>query len=206
MIRFEKKPRIRQGDILKNIQYLESMNIEDEHIIVDTINFPYSLVLSQDCDLTQDYKRCLNNKEVEEKSEGKPKHGQYVLSIILVPLYNADHFFEGEHLSELNYNIEPIQRMKKKKPTSIAKNIYDNNNPRYHYLEFSKDDRIDLPDCVIDFKHFFTVNRNYLIEQKSSHYICSLDYLYREGVSHRFAYYLSRIGIPAADDELIEQN
>ncbi len=73
------------------------------------------------------------------------------------------------------------------------KKITQNNNIRYHYIEFSKD--ILLPPLVIDFKHYFTVSLGNLEEQLTNR-IYSIDPLFRESISNRFAHYLSRIGLP----------
>jgi len=76
--------------------------------------------------------------------------------------------------------------------TEIGK-IKNNDDPRYHYLHF--DPESDLPDMIIDFKHFFTVSTDYLYQNKVKR-VRAIDELYREKISQRFAYYISRIGLP----------
>jgi len=49
---------------------------------------------------------------------------------------------------------------------------------------------------VIDFKHYFSVNVCYLMGIKKEKFICKIYELYREDISHRFASFLSRIGLP----------
>jgi len=196
MINIDNVERIRQGDVLKEIEYIESYKIDKGHIVISTVVFPYVVVLSQDCDLAQDYNKLLENNSI--KDENNKKYNQNVLSIMVVPLYNKNQVFEGSHLQDLDQKLDPIPYLNQKHQLStIAKGILDNNNPRYHFFEFSNEEEIDLPDCISDFKHFFTVNRDYLIKQKRTKYICSLDIPFREALSHRFAFYLSRIGLPA---------
>lgn len=74
----------------------------------------------------------------------------------------------------------------------------DNQNPRYHYLKFKEDDK---PELIVDFKHFFTVNRDFLYKQLNKR-LYSLDDLFRENLSLRFCNYVSRIGLPV---EIIEE-
>ena len=52
-----------------------------------------------------------------------------------------------------------------------------------------------MPELIIDFKHFFTINRNKLYDQLDKR-LCSLDTLFKEKVNQRFSNYVSRIGLP----------
>ena len=97
----------------------------------------------------------------------------------------------GNHLSELGRKMQTISP---KLTKTDNKNLRNNDNPRYHFLEF--DEKIPIVNSVIDFKHYFTVNITKLQEHKNSHYICTVSELFRERISQRFANYLSRIGLP----------
>jgi hypothetical protein len=79
----------------------------------------------------------------------------------------------------------------KRSDTTIRK-IIENEIPRYHYLKFPDS---DMPELIIDFKHFFTINRNKLYDQLDKR-LCSLDTLFKEKVNQRFSNYVSRIGLP----------
>ena len=74
-----------------------------------------------------------------------------------------------------------------------GKKIMNNEDPRFHFLHF--EDGFELPDMVIDFKHFYTVSTEYLYRNINNR-VCSLSELYREKISQRFAYFISRIGLP----------
>lgn len=87
-----------------------------------------------------------------------------------------------------------MQTISAKLTKTDNKNLRNNENPRYHFLEF--DDNIPIVNSVIDFKHYFTVNNTKLQEHKDKHYICTVSELFRERISQRFANYLSRIGLP----------
>ena len=79
-----------------------------------------------------------------------------------------------------------------KRSDTAIKKLMDNEIPRFHYLKFPD---ADLPELIIDFKHFFSMNRNTLYNQMDKR-LCSIDVLFKEKISQRFSYYISRIGLP----------
>lgn len=191
MIKIKKtyQPKIKQGDILKDIEFIESIDEKDGNIEIRKIKFPLIIVLSQDCDLNQDHDFRYG------KFKHKNSHDKYLISVLVAPLYNIDHFTEGNHLELLNRTAQTITKFnKKKRPTTQYKNLLDNENPRYHYLEFDKD--VPIVPSVVDFKHYFTVNVVCLKKNKKQNFICSVSDLYRERISQRFSYFLGRIGLP----------
>lgn len=173
--------RICQGDIIRDVDCIEYAIEKDGVIDVSRIYFPYVAVLTQDCDLEQDFK-------IQHTPE-KPVKDKKLISVLVAPLYNAEHVFMGTHLSDLTIPMEPI-----KKNSTAGGFLLNNQRPRYHYLEFPPD--IQLVPLVIDFKHYFSVNANYLIKLRPTNYVCTLSALYREDISQRFASFLSRIGLP----------
>ena len=180
---------LQQGDIISDVDYIESLNVENGKIKISKITFPLVIVLTQECDLTWDYESRINSSGNQDK---------YLFSAIVAPLYNYEQFIEGEHLSELNQKMAKISR----KPTKTDnKNLRQNETPRYHYIEFP--DEVPIVNSIIDFKHYFTVNIGVLQEYKKSNYICTVGDLFRERISQRFANYLSRIGLP---DMVSEEN
>lgn len=50
-------------------------------------------------------------------------------------------------------------------------------NGRYHYLEFSSD--VPIVPSLIDFKHYFSVNVEYLKKLKPSRFVCKVAEVYR---------------------------
>ena len=181
-VRVCKKARISQGDIYKDVDFIEYAIEKNDVIEISKIVFPLIIVLTQDCDLNQDY-------TVRWARNGASNHDKKLISIIVAPLYNAEHVYLGEHLSELKMEMVKINRGK-----TPGKTLRQNQTPRYHYLEFPLD--IPVVPSVIDFKHYFTVNVEYLKKHKQKNFICQIGPLYREDVSQRFSSYLSRIGLP----------
>jgi hypothetical protein len=179
--------RIRQGDMLKHVEMVEYVSEEIGVVEVSKILFPYVVVLTQDCDLEQEF----NSRDTISVG----KNDKCLMSVIVAPLYNCEHFLVGEHLSNLKLEMQKFTR--NKTPHKI---IIQNNNPRYHYIEFPN--TIQISPQVIDFKHYFTCNLAYLEQHKTKNFICSISILYRELLSQRFSNFLSRIGLPSLQPDL----
>ena len=178
----QKSSRVCQGDIFRDIEYIESVSEKQGVLVVDKIRFPLVVVLTQDCDLVQDYgvrwsRKCTQNED------------KVLFSVLVAPLYNAEHVYTGKHLDELGMQMEPIN--KKKSPGNYLRN---NDRPRYHFLQFPPD--TSIVDSVIDFKHYFSVNVEYLKKIKGTHFVRKIADLYREDISQRFAAFLARIALP----------
>jgi len=181
-VKLENEERITQGDVFRNVEFIEYILEENGEIEVSKILFPYVVVLTQDCDLAQDYKFRWSEEEIKS-------HDKWLLSVLVAPLYNLEQVYEGSHLSELDMKMVTISR--KRTP---GKNLVQNETARYHSIEFPKD--VPIVSSVVDFKHYFSVNVNQLKRQKSEKFVCQISELYRENLSHRFSSYMSRIGLP----------
>ena len=128
---------ITQGDILRDFKFI----IGGEGHNTIEIEFPYVIILSQDCDLT--WRNNYFSREIE-----KP-FNQYLHNILLTPAFPADHVRGGEHLKELyGFVCDKIN-------TENWKRIKQNINPRYHY--FHDDTEMQLPDLLVDFKAYYTI-------------------------------------------------
>lgn len=90
--------------------------------------------------------------------------------------------------------MQPIKVKKGKNYTTVGKNLTQNKIPRYHYMEFPEG--IPIVPSIIDFKHYFSLNVEYLYEIREQNFVCKIAELYREDISQRFASFLSRIGLP----------
>lgn len=185
----ETLPVINQCDIFRNVEFIEYV-IESEHTIeVSKIMFPLAMVLTQACDLQQDYNARKRNELLNSGNQDK-----FLISVIVAPLYNFEDFRAGKHLDQLGLEMEPKGRRDKSK----CENIIKNENKRYHYLNF--DQEVEIVESVIDFKHYFTVTINYLNQIRETNYVCSVESLYRELIVQRFSNFLSRIGLPDPED------
>lgn len=174
--------RLAQGDIIRDVEYVEHIAERNGNLEISKIVFPLVVVLTQDCDLAQDYKFRWSREQTTTKDK-------LLLSILVAPLYNAEHVYNGEHLSDLGMPMAPINRKR-----SPGENLRKNETPRYHYLDFGSE--IPIAPSVVDFKHYFSVNAIYLKKTKPSKFVCRLSTLYREDIAQRFASFLARIALP----------
>lgn len=172
--------RIRQGDVIRDVVYFEHMVENEGDLTISMITFPSVVVLTQDCDLEQDF----NYRNEEHNSKDK-----LLISVLVAPLYNSDHVFNGEHLSEIGITSASFNKIK-----TEGKQIFQNKNPRYHYLEFPES--VQLVPSIVDFKHYFSIPVSSLLEEKKKSYVCTFSELNRADLSQRFASFLSRIGLP----------
>ena len=78
--------------------------------------------------------------------------------------------------------------------TPDKKSLKNNKNPRYHYLNFSKDKNI--PPMIIDFKHYFSLSIEKIEYLKKQNFYFRIKELFRDEINQRFAYFLSRIALP----------
>jgi len=160
---------VTQGDILRDVEFVEDVFEDGDGLLhVPRIRFPHVIVLTQACDL---------------------EHGTCLLSVLVAPLHNAEHLFNGAHLGELGLPAERI-----KKDGTRGRNIAQNSEPRFHYLRFP--DGVQLPDLIIDFRQYCSLNVDYLTGVKSTRLAWTVPPLWRDHISQRFAAFLARIGLP----------
>jgi hypothetical protein len=184
-LRRDENDRINQGDIFRDITHIERWEEIGNELKIYRIHYPYIIILSQDCDLRED--DSVRLKEISDKA---------LVSVLVAPLYNFHQFLDGEHLLDLEIKARKINKENKKgQPTTDFKNLKNNDIPRYHTIEFPPE--AQLVESVVDFKHYFSLSIEYLRKVKDKNFECTLDYLYRERLSQRFANYLSRIGLPS---------
>ncbi|NPV61890.1 MAG: hypothetical protein HPY61_04545 [Methanotrichaceae archaeon] len=168
-----------QGDVLREVKFSDwDWDTEKNEVIIYEKKLPYIVVLTQDCDLEQDFK-C---RTTAEKNDDK------ILQAILVcPAYGWEDFIKGDHLKDFNLKMESINSNKRNliKTQQVA---------RFHYLE--EDPESQIPSLVIDFKHYYTLPVEFLCYIYKRHYVTSMNELFRESLSQRFSFYLSRIGLP----------
>jgi len=200
--KYKNDKRIRQGDIIGDVRYFESFKIDSKVLELNYIDFPYVYVITQECDLDlekasrgKELKNNNGNIEYDDNSNPIIDVNKSLVSVLVAPIYNFDIFSDGVHLVELckkdkidpnTYKVNPLSKKDKKKHK-------ENKYSRYHYLEFNS---TTFSPSIIDFKHYFSINLEYLEELKKSNYVFTVDRLFREQISLRFACFLARIGLP----------
>jgi hypothetical protein len=181
-VRTAKLGRVYQGDIFRDVEMIEYVAEKDGVLEVSKVVFPLIVVLTQDCDLEQEH-------HVRWGSSSHQSQDKWLISVLVAPLYNVEHVYLGQHLSDLGMTMEPINAKR-----SPGQNLRNNERARYHYLSFPP--QVPIADSVVDFKHYFSVNGGHLRRLRASNFICRLAPLFREDLSHRFSAYLARIGLP----------
>lgn len=191
---------IHQGDILTNVEYIEYADIIDGNIEISKINFPKVIVLTQECDSIQDYN---NRKECLVKMKGNEeiKTNQFLLSTIVAPLYNLSDIITGDHLSNIkiieNGNLTDCSLKYERINSEKKGNLISNQLDRYHYIKIDINGK--YVEYVIDFKHYFTVNTERIINHKKNNFFVSISPVFRESINQRFSNFLCRIGLPETE-------
>jgi hypothetical protein len=174
--------RLWQGEILANLPQvrlaLHSVATDiDSDVEVEIDPHPFAIVLSQDCDLEQDYKA--------------RQQGQSVLPNVLL--------CDVLHASALRAKVREIESLGGKD----WKIIIQNKNERFQFLQTvsSQEDLAaqGLPALAVDFRLYFTLRTDEIYRRltQGTARRCRLLSPYAEHVSDRFSHYLARIALPA---------
>jgi hypothetical protein len=174
---------LRQGEILTDVvQFrLNVASIGTAEVSGTPFRHPFSVVLTQDCDLEQDYRVRFPAVSAPDK---------LIPSVLFCQVSTAEEVYG------------PITASQGRKSRAWDR-IQQNNDIRYHFLHkvASDYDRFNegLPELALDFKRYFTLpteevyRRTELGEARRR---CVLVSPYLEHLSSRFAYYLSRVALP----------
>jgi len=167
---------------------LEGSSTED----LKRTDYRYSVIVTQDCDLEQDWAA-----REEQRRQARSDPGDQALThIMLVPAFVAEAFAAGTHFADRRMEGWGSKRFK---------HIEEHTLVRYHFL--TREEGLLEQNLVVDFKHYFTVDRDCFYRQakeaRTFDYLCSLGILYREAFSRRFSEYLSRIGFPPTNVQVL---
>jgi len=167
-----------QGEILSNLAQV-SINLssfEETELRVDTTIHPFALILSQWCDLEQDYQARYVNVDAEKQNP----------TILFCEVFTA---------TELQSRVPKSSR--------LWERVKQNNDERYHFFQRveSEFDALGngLDELGVDFKRFFAVPTDevyYRIRRGEVKRRCCLRSPYLEHFCRRFANFISRIALP----------
>ena len=113
----DKGDRLRQGDILQNVDFPMYSQVEGSDARLRIVRFPRAVVLSQDCDIDNEHE------------------GTLLISILMAPLYEMSDAWSGQHLLGLGIKLDGLPG---KKGSRSMQDIKQNANPRYHCLPLSQ--------------------------------------------------------------------
>lgn len=146
---------------------------------IEEIRHPFAVIVSQDCDLEQDFE-CRTGVPQSEKADDTR-----IPNVLLA---------EAVTVRELVESLAPGK--------DIRKLVFANRHERYHVFEevhASGDAQgVGLPALGIDFKRYFTIPTDELYAQLkgSKKRRCHLNNPYLEHFGKRFVDFLSRIALP----------
>lgn len=109
-IHHEIDEQIHQGDIISDVEYIQKfVSLDNYKFKIISIEFPLVISLTQECDLDLDFKarKGLLTKNPQDKM---------LMSVIVSPLYNAEQFFNGKHLEEIDNRQMQVMNSKLKNP------------------------------------------------------------------------------------------
>lgn len=151
--------RFEQGDILRDVTLVQWAERIGDEVQVQERFLPYCVVLSQECDLEHDF-----NSRINEQRKDNDK---FLQSILLCPAYPAATVKEGTHLEEVGLTMQ-------RHGGDQWKRLKSNQLSRYHFLEGHPDSQ--LPELVVDFKHYFAAPCDVLYRAPlASSYLVSLE-------------------------------
>ena len=167
---------LRQGEVLSEFKhpYPDVDKLRNGAVELIPEIHPYIVVISQDCDLEQDFGR---------RAKGETRH---LLASVLFCHAITEQEFVGTYTDLGKDRLKVIRQ---------------NSEPRYHYLReaIGTEDRLrrGVPSLVIDFKRHFSVptGEAYFWAESAARR-CRLGTPYAEHLSIRFASYLCRIALP----------
>lgn len=174
---------LRQSEILSTVLQ-RYINLETGEL--ETVEHPYAIIASQDCDLDWDFKARFPTDEREQQIE------KTIPNILFCELFTAEEI----RSSKGRYTFNAIN-------TKMWERIKVNKDERYHFFQKieAKDDRLreGLPELTIDFKRYFTIPTPEVYQMLKDKLTFRRIYLaspYLEHFSSRFAYFQSRIALP----------
>ncbi len=189
-----------QGDVYREVAFIDRYDEVGEEEVIQKVTFPLSVVLGQECDLASD--GALRSAELPPGRSQRPDNQDAaLLSVLMMPLYDATIFWAGLHCSDFvqvlymgtDTHPSPVSLKRRTIGSDEQKRIRGNRDARYQFLEISSTELTG--EFIADFKQYFSVPVDYLMvhrEQCCGH----LATPFREALSQRFAYFISRIGLP----------
>lgn len=147
-------------------------------------NFKYLFILSQDCDLHRDY---------ESRFWEKKKDDKLLEYVLVCPWFPYGELISWKHINGKNMSVVTSDTKKD--------NILKNEDKRYHTIKKVKEWDVEIWDITLDFKFFFCIPTDILYAKFKKYYYLTLNDLYKNDLTLRFANFLSRIWLPDREEE-----
>ncbi len=185
--------QLRQGEILRSfrvpvLRYRRESASDERSAYVDYRRYPWIVILSQDCDLEQDY---LARNELAAREGREPVRADKELQGVIVSMaYPAIAVKSGSYR-------EGASRL----TTAHGRMLEQHRLERYGYIQRQAGSLND--DLAVDFKEHLTIPPDYLYAELGadpSPIIGRLDHPWREQLSFRFWTYVYRVALPDIEE------
>jgi hypothetical protein len=175
---------LEQTSILRDVELPEVLGRDTEAARVSYANYPWLVVVTQDCDLLLD--RLARSSLSLPGSESPVKKDKILRSILLCPAFPADDVLAGTYVPEA------------KRWSGVEKKILlDNRDERYHILQ--QEPPLLQETLALDFKLIVPAHPEYLhslVRSDPNKMVAVLSSPYRDRLVQRFVGYLGRIAEP----------
>lgn len=178
-------PYVRQGEIIKDLFELQ-LDVSSQSSIdlnqpvkLGRIDHPYSIVVSQDCDLEWDYKA----------RQGNAPESKLLTHVLFCSLFPEDEL-----------------RVRNKLDSQLYKRARQNQDERYHHLDATVvgETSDSVPELIADFKTTFSLSVEFvywLISTSQAVRKGALCSPYLEDFMHRLYSFLGRVATPSFKGE-----
>ncbi len=165
--------QLRQGELLSGLREPLLLSLESGE--VEILKHEFAVVLSQDCDLSTDFR----------ERESHANQSRLLPSILLCQVAPAEEIRKNQEIN-----------------SKIWSSVKKNTHMRYHFLQSATQEQDNcskgLPELTVDFKRYFTIHTALMYQQleRGVSRRCRLNSPYLEHLSTRFSHYSSRVALP----------
>ena len=180
---------IRQAELLKSVAEFQPISKTDEgdDLEIRKVDHPLAVVISQDCDLEQDFNlRFPGEGDPVSRDDADLSH-RSISHVILCDAYPE---------------TELIRRLPDGFGSKDRRKVQQNQNERYHKLEaalIDGDESKPVEELFFDFRRFFAIPSPDIYDQlaaKTLKRIACVPAYYLHDISQRFFSYQARVAIP----------
>ena len=172
---------LQQGDLLADVRTFVVQSFDADGRATGILQeYAQSVLVTQDCDLLQDFGARFPADQAAAVSQDKLLFGMLICGV-----YEEDLVRAGKHRPEAK-----VFGAKEWKPVQL------NQDPRFQYLGFVP---MVGKRLVADFKDYFMVPAPFLyaeLDARRVKCVAHMDTPYKEHLLQRFAWYLMRVGLP----------
>ncbi len=170
---------LRQCEVLSDVvlHQVQPASIGSDALVIDRLSLPFTIVLTQDCDLDWDWK---------DREGSVPNPGKRLPSVLLLELQVAQPQYDED-----------------KNLRAQWKRVQQNKEDRYHFLQRAQAQQdaasVGLPELVADFKRYHAIPTAELYDGITRGRFgrrCVLNHPYLQHLAQRFGSFMGRVALP----------